>query len=272
MRVPPRLVGRLLEEQHPDLAGLPLRRVGRHGWDNAVFRLGDELSVRLPVRELAVGLLEHEARWLPQLAEDLPLPVPVPVRSGRPGCGYPWPWTVCRWVPGQPVGLRPVDPEPLIRFLSALHRPAPGDAPRSTWRAVPLARRDEQFRTDCADPELMALWADLSSADPWPGRPAWVHADFHTANIVHVRGRVSGVIDFGDLTAGDPAVDFIVAWMLPDAGRAALREFAGSYDPALWTRGRAWALAWGVAARRGAATNSPVRRIAERTLHAAAAG
>lgn len=265
MSVTPRLVRSLLAEQHPDLAGLPLRRVGRHGWDNAVFRLGDDLSVRLPIRELAVGLQEHEVRWLPGLAEVLPLPVPAPVRSGVPGCGYPWPWTICRWVPGQLVGLRPVETEPLIRFLSALHRPAPPDAPRNPWRGVPLAQR----RVDVGDPELAALWTDLASADPWPGPPVWAHGDFHTANIVQQAGRVSGVIDFGDLTAGDPAVDFIVAWMLPAAARAALREFAGSYDPGLWDRGRAWALAWGIAARRGAAGDSPIARLAERTLSAA---
>jgi len=138
----PARVRALLEAQHPDLAGLPLIEVAS-GWDNFVFRLGDDLAVRLPRRAIAAPLIEREARWLPELAPRLPLAVPVPVRVGCPSHAFPWAWSVVRWLPGEPASTAPpVDAEAtaavLGRFLRTLHRAAPPDAPRSTWRGIPL--------------------------------------------------------------------------------------------------------------------------------------
>jgi len=136
IRVDARLVRRLLRAQHPDLADLPLRRIGT-GWDTVVHRLGAELTVRLPRRELGGRLVANELRWLPRLAAVvLPMPVPEPVRAGVPSPEVPWPWSVCRYVPGRPVGSRGLAGErparQLAGFLRALHIPAPDEAPR--WR------------------------------------------------------------------------------------------------------------------------------------------
>jgi len=87
------LVHALLREQHSDLAGLPLVDAG-HGWDNSLYRLGDDLLVRLPRRRASADLIEQECRWLPELAPRLPMATPVPLRIGRPGCGYPWAWSI----------------------------------------------------------------------------------------------------------------------------------------------------------------------------------
>ena len=145
--IDPALIGALLEAQHADLARLPIVDAGS-GWDNKLYRLGEDLAVRLPRRAAAASLIEQEQRWLPQLAPRLPLPVPVPVRIGRPGCGYPWSWSVVPWRSGETADIAAVhDPvsaaTELGRFLCALHQPAPADAPRNPLRAVPLGDRDD---------------------------------------------------------------------------------------------------------------------------------
>ena len=148
------LVRALLEEQHPDLAGLPLVDAGE-GWDNRTFRLGEGLVVRLPRRAASARLIEHELRWLPTLAPHLPLPVPSPIRIGRAGCGFPWSWSVTRWLPGETALVAPLldahdAASDLAGFLRALHRPAPHDAPRNPWRGVPLDARDALLREHLA--------------------------------------------------------------------------------------------------------------------------
>ena len=144
-----RLVRALLSEQHPDLAELPLVELAA-GWDNLIYRLGDALTVRLPRRAVSAALVEHEQRWLPELAVGLPLPVPVPLRVGVPGCGYPWRWTIGPWLPGRPAELDPPEDLELAAtglggFLAALHRPAPVDAPHNPYRGVPLAERSDRL-------------------------------------------------------------------------------------------------------------------------------
>ena len=139
------VVRSLLQEQHADLAHLPLIEVGE-GWDNKLFRLGGDLAVRIPRRAASATLIEHEQRWLPRLAPQLPLPVPAPLRVGRKGSGFPWSWSVVRWFPGQSALLAPpqdvaTTAVALGRFLRALHQPAPENAPHNPWRGVPLAAR-----------------------------------------------------------------------------------------------------------------------------------
>jgi aminoglycoside phosphotransferase (APT) family kinase protein len=275
------LVRALLEEQHPDLARWPLRLVA-NGWDNVLFRLGDELVVRLPRRELAVPLVEHEQRWLPELAPRLPLPVPVPVRVGRPGAGYPWPWTVCAWMPGESALVAtPTDlgatAEALGRFLAALHVPAPADAPGNPFRGIPLADRAERTLAaverlgDTVDgPRLRALWDELVATPLWAGPPVWVHGDTHPGNLVVHEGRLAAVVDFGDLCSGDPASDLAVAWMLfPPEHRDAFRAAAGAADDDhLWTRARAWGLALGLVLSADSADNPANAALGARTLAA----
>jgi aminoglycoside phosphotransferase (APT) family kinase protein len=248
-----RRIRRMLREQHPDLADLPLRRLGA-GWDTEVFRLGRDLTVRVPRRALGAQLIGTELAWLPGLAGTLPLPVPAPVRAGTPTDDYPWPWSVCRYVPGRPIGAdvpggrsAPQAAAALAGFLSALHVPAPPGAPRNTYRGVPLADRAEAFARALAAvpahqrPAAGQAWRRALAAPP-PGRDTWLHGDLHGLNVLAQRGRLTGVIDFGDLCVGDPATDLACAWLLLDApGRRHLRALLDRPDGD-WERGRGWAL------------------------------
>src|SRR5690606_7124066 len=258
------LVRSLLQDQHPDLADLPLQRMSS-GWDNTVWRLGTDLAVRLPRRAVAARLVEHEQRWLPELAV-LVAPVsdvllPVPVRVGEPTARYPWRWSVVPWVPGRSAGTVPAEArrslaDPLARFLRAVHVAAPPHAPANPVRGVPLRDRDATGRQRLAGgtvpraEEAAALWADLVATPPWAGPPTWLHGDLHPHNLVVSQdGVLAAVVDFGDLTAGDPATDLATAWLTFDAaGRARFRAaLAGRYDDATWRRARGWALSMATA-------------------------
>jgi aminoglycoside phosphotransferase (APT) family kinase protein len=251
------LVRRLLAAQHPDLADLPLRHADG-GWDNEMWRLGDDLAVRLPRREAAAALLRNELRWLPGLARLVRVPVPAPLRAGEPGEGYPYPWAVVPWVPGEPAWRTPPSARrawaaDLADALADLHVPAEAAAPGNPVRAVPLARRDGTVRQRLllpgVDPDghLRALWADALAAPAWSGPRLWAHGDPHPANLLVAGGRLTGLVDFGDLTAGDPACDLATAWLTFDAaGRAAFRARLaerGAADDATWRRARGWAVA-----------------------------
>ncbi|MEU7868785.1 aminoglycoside phosphotransferase family protein [Dactylosporangium sp. NPDC049140] len=252
------LVRDLVRDQHPDLAGHPVR-LGARGWDNQLWRLGEELAVRLPwATESADELLRKEYSWLPALTPHLPLPVPVPQRLGEPSPRFPRPWIITTWVPGTPADRNPVTraadaAESLAGFLTALHRPAPAGAPTGRNRGGPLSERSEGFaRTlDFAteqglikDPDAVrAVWHDAVTAPPWTGPPLWLHADLHPANVLTAGGTLCGVIDFGDLCAGDPAYDLAAAWLLlpsatPDA-------FYASYEASAATMRRARGCAMG---------------------------
>jgi aminoglycoside phosphotransferase (APT) family kinase protein len=258
----------LLAAQHPDLADRPLV-VAAHGWDNVVLRLGDDLAVRLPRRAAAAELVRHEQAWLPRLAPRLPVPVPAPVRLGRPSDGsrrpaYPWAWSVVPWFAGRPAwavppGARQGLVAPLADLVAALHRPAPPDAPANPFRGVPLADRDAVVRERLrggAVPDadaLLALWSRLVGTPAWQGPAVWLHGDLHPANLVATpadsaggRASLAAVVDFGDITAGDPATDFATAWLTFDApARAEFRRrvtAACGTDGATWDRALAWAV------------------------------
>ncbi|WP_433384587.1 aminoglycoside phosphotransferase family protein [Actinoplanes sp. CA-142083] len=256
------LVRDLVREQHPDLADRPVR-LGARGWDNQLWRLGDDLAVRLPwATGSSDALLRKEHAWLPALAPRLPLPVPVPQRLGEPSGLFPWHWLITTWVPGTPADRSPVtrgadSADRLAAFLTALHQPAPDDAPAGRDRGGPLADRAEAFARGLAavtkrglidDPEAVgAVWQDALSAPPWDGPPLWLHADLHPANVLTDGGALCGVIDFGDLCAGDPAYDLSAAWLLlPEdaiAGFHAAYRRAGETDAATMRRARGWAMA-----------------------------
>lgn len=257
------LVRSLLQEQHPDLAHLALIDAGE-GWDNRLFRLGDDLGVRLPRRAISAALVEREQRWLPQLAPRLPLPIPVAHRVGRPGCGFPWSWSITSWFEGRTALVEPPeDPAAtavaLGRFLAALHQRAPEGAPQNPWRGVPLAERADRLSEHLRQlggfvdrTAVLRSWERSLSAPPWAGPPLWIHGDLHPGNLLIAEGRLTAVIDFGDLTAGDPATDLAIMWMLlPPAVRSAFVEAARSeFDPmddATLLRARGWALVFGLA-------------------------
>ncbi|MER6916913.1 aminoglycoside phosphotransferase family protein [Streptomyces sp. NPDC000594] len=238
------LIRELLDEQHPDLADRPLR-LGARGWDNQLWRLGEDLAVRLPwATDNADALLRKEHAWLPSLAPGLPLPVPVPQRLGEPSARFPRPWIVTTWVPGEPADREPVTrgeeaADALAAFLTALHRPAPEGAPVGRDRGGPLADSAEGFARQLAsatelgliaDPDAVrAVWEDALAAPEWTGPALWLHGDLHPANVLTSDGTFCGVIDFGDLCAGDPAHDLAAAWiLLPDGATDRLFD---SYEP-----------------------------------------
>ncbi len=227
-----------------------------------MFRLGDDLVVRLPRRAMSAALVEHEHRWLPVLAPGLPLGVPAPVRLGRPALGYPWSWTVCPWLPGtsalarRPRGLdgrrrghRAASWPPSTRRLPPTRRRTPTGAARSPTAIPPSASGSSAWGARLDGPAVLAVWEGARAQPGWDRPPVWVHGDLHPANLLVADGRLSGVIDFGDITVGDPAYDLAVAWMwLPAAVRPAFRAVAGvgADDAATWARARGWALALGV--------------------------
>jgi aminoglycoside phosphotransferase (APT) family kinase protein len=252
------LVRRLLAAQFPQWAGLPVERVASSGTDNAIYRLGANLAVRLPRISGALGQVEKDQRWLPRLAPRLPLAVPVPLGAGAPGEGYPWSWGVYRWLDGDEATLeRLADPcaaaTELARFLRALQLvdTAGGPAPREqgSGRGVPLAWRDRVTReaiaalageidTDAA----AAAWDESLAAPAWSGKPVWIHGDLAPGNLLVAQGRLSAVIDFACLGVADPACDLQIAWNLfSGESRAAFRAELG-VDEDSWRRGRGWAL------------------------------
>ncbi|WP_067693272.1 aminoglycoside phosphotransferase family protein [Nocardia jejuensis] len=238
------LVRDLLREQHPDLAGLTVR-LGARGWDNQIWRVGDELAVRLPwATESADALLHKEYDLVPGIAPRLPLPIPVPQRLGEPSERFPRPWIVTTWVPGTPADRAPVtngseSAAILATFLTALHQPATGEAPAGRDRGGPLARYSSGFEKLLASttgkglvpaPDAVrAVWEDAVAAPVWDGPPIWLHGDLHPANVLTTAGTISGVIDFGDLCAGDPACDLASAWILLPNGPD--DHFQDAYQP-----------------------------------------
>jgi len=253
-----KLIRALLVEQHPDLAHQPIAMMDA-GWDNAMARIGDELAVRLPRRSLAVPFLKAEQTWLPAIAERLPVAVPTPVRTGVAGPLFPWPWSVFKWLDGATANketLRDDQALPLAEFLRALHLPAPDNAPRNLVRGVPLKTRVEDLtprmdrlsrKTDFISDAIEEAWHSALAAPP-AELELWVHGDLHARNVLVSAGRLSGVIDWGDITAGDPATDLACLWMLldnPAARQSALASY-GTEDPALVQRAIGWAILFGV--------------------------
>jgi aminoglycoside phosphotransferase (APT) family kinase protein len=277
------LVRTLVREQHRDLADRPLHLVA-NGWDNAIFRLGEDLAVRLPRRAVAEALIVHEQRWLPRLAPLLPLPVPAPVRVGRPSALFPAAWSIVPWLDGESaLGASFDEPSAAIRvgrFLRALHTPAPSDAPMNRWRGVPLRTRSDALREHVRyldarfDPrQITDLWDLTASVTPWTGPPLWIHGDLHPGNLL-VRDRaITAVIDFGDVTAGDPATDFAIAWMLlsPSARTQLFEAAAGgcyTVDDSLQQRARGWALALGLAIAASPHADAAMQRMGMSTVEA----
>lgn len=239
---------------------LPLdREPAAEGWDCRMWRLGDGLAVRLPRRAVARDLIRHEQRHLPGLAaafSEHGVAVPAPVFRGAPVPPFPHPWSIVPWIAGggaieTPRADRSAWADRLARVLVAVHRPAPAGAPENPYRGVPLAARDRAVRRRIGDLgenglEVGALeraWHAGLDAPAWAGPRVWIHGDLHPGNIVVSEGRLAGVIDFGDMTAGDPAYDLAIAWLAFDtAGRARfMSETAGAYDAPTWVRARAWA-------------------------------
>ncbi|HET6290611.1 MAG TPA: aminoglycoside phosphotransferase family protein [Amycolatopsis sp.] len=255
--VDPAQVRGLVAEQFPRWAGLPIRPVAQSGWDNVTFRLGEEMVARLPSAAEYALAVDKEQHWLPALAPRLPLPIPVPLAKGRPGGDYPFPWSVYRWLDGEPASAdRISDPVrfalDLAGFLAALRKVDAADGPRpgkhNWFRGATLRTYDA-----LAERALTALDGDIDVGSareiwqtaldaPWDGVDFWFHGDIASGNLLLKGGELAAVIDFGTCGVGDPSCDTAIAWTLLSAdGRQAFRDRLSVGDAA-WARGRGWAL------------------------------
>ena len=246
------LVGRLISEQFPQWAGLPIREIRSTGTVNAIYRLGDHLCARLPRVEEWAQDLEKEWRWLPKLAPQLPLRVPEAVGKGQPTGFFPFPWAVYGWIDGWPYSDERVDDEQqaardLARFVAELRRIDPTGAPRGG--RPPLRELDavtraaiEASRGVVDGDAATAAWERALEAPAWRGTPVWIHADLLRPNVLVCDGQLRAVIDFGGAGVGDPAADVIAAWSV--FGRTGRRTFrdALEVDDGTWNRARGFAL------------------------------
>ena len=250
-------VARLVAGQFPQWAGLPVVPVELNGHDNTTFRLGAELSVRLPSADSYVAQIGKEHRWLPVLARQLPVPIPEPVATGRPGDGFPRPWSVYRWIEGEPAAVGPITDlavfaGDLARFLTALQAIDAGGGPaagaHSWFRGGPLAVWDEQTRplirlaADEIDAAAATSVWETALASRWERAPVWVHGDMAASNLIVGGGALHAVIDFGCTAVGDPACDLVMAWTFFGGDSAAAFRRGLQLDEATWARGRGWAL------------------------------
>lgn len=258
------LVRRLVAEQFPEWKNLSVDPVTPWGTDNAVYRLGDAMVTRLPRTPRTGRTLEMEREWLPKLAPKLPFAIPLPLADGIPSDGYPFPWSVYLWLPGDNATSEHITDlgqlaDDLARLIAALQAidPAGGPPPSevNSFRGEPLARRDASTRAAIASLQseldivvVTAAWDEALAAPEWDRPPVWLHGDLDSRNLLAEKGRLSAVIDFGTLSVGDPACDVMVTWkMLSAEARDAFRNTL-SVDEATWARGRGWALSQAVTA------------------------
>ncbi len=251
------LARRLLVEQFPQWADLPIKRVELDGWDNRTFRLGSDMAVRLPSAEAYAAQVEKEHRWLPRLAPLLPLPIPVPLAMGMPAESFPWHWSVYRWLDGEVATIGGIDDLPLFattlgRFLDVLQHIDPADGPppgrHNFFRGGPLTTYDAQTRDTIAALHgkidahaATAVW-EAALAATWHDAPVWVHGDVAPSNLLVREGQLSAVIDFGCSGVGDPACDLVIAWTVFSGESREEFRAALPLDAATWARGRGWAL------------------------------
>ena len=251
------LVKRLIAAQFPQWSDLPVAPVAVDGWDNRTYRLGDDMTVRLPTAEGYTPAVEKEHRWLPVLAPALPVPIPVPLALGAPGEGYPFQWSVRRWLDGEASRLDRIDDLPgfataVAEFLLALQRADTTGGPlagaHSFHRGAPPAFYDEETRQALSALEgrvdtarALAVWEAALAAE-WRGSPVWFHGDVASGNLLVRDGRLAAVIDFGTCGVGDPSCDLVLAWtMFEGESREAFRATVGQ-DAGMWARARGWAL------------------------------
>ena len=251
------LARRLIDSQFPQWSQLPITPVEVDGWDNRTFRLGAELTVRLPSGPWYAKQVDKEQRWLPVLAHQLPLPIPLPVARGEPDAGFPYPWSVYRWLDGEPASRAQIDDLPafasaLARFLTALRRvdatggPAPGE--HNFFRGGPLGTYEQETlrAIDALGDEVPTgavtrVWEDAMST-AWDRAPVWLHGDVATGNLLVRDGRLGAVLDFGSSGVGDPACDMVIAWTLLSGSSRDRFRAEIDVDAGTWSRGRGWAL------------------------------
>ncbi len=243
----------LIREHCPQWRNLSTSKLGE-GFDNVLFALGDDLVVRLPRHSAGATLLAHEQEWLPHLVSRLTLPVPEPLYFGVADATFPFPWSVVRRIGGESgdeslVTSSKINAEKVGAFWQSLHVVAPFNAPRNPLRGVPLAHREEDFErrwnehtSSQHDDLLRRIWDDGLTSTPFSGDPLWIHGDLHPANVIGRGGEIVGIIDFGDLTSGDPAGDLVSAWMIFDDSERRILWDVYQCDDDTRRRAAAWAV------------------------------
>jgi len=251
------LARRLVDRQFPQWSALPIAEVEVDGWDNRTFRLGSELTVRLPSGAWYAKQVEKEQRWLPVLAPQVTLPIPTPVAEGAPDAGFPYPWSVYRWLDGDLAGDAPIADLPrfasdLAGFLRALGRvdatDGPGPGEHNFHRGGPLTTYAQETHDAIAAlgaeiprGAVERVWEDAMRTT-WDRAPVWFHGDVAVNNLLVRDGRLGAILDFGSSGVGDPACDVVIAWtFLSGAARDRFRADLGA-DAGTWSRGRGWAL------------------------------
>ncbi len=241
----------LLKDQFPNWADKRLHRIADSGTDNAIYRLGEDLGIRLPRIQWAEAQIKKECRWLPKLAADLPTAVPVPLAEGRPDRGYPFPWLVYPWLEGTSLDRATVDSwdviaEGVAEFVLALAQLSPAGGPPPTRRGTPMAQYDEAVQWGISQLDGIIdvdrarhVWQGALEAGDWTGELVWVHGDLLPGNILIGNGRLSGIIDWSGAGVGDPACEAMLAWALPADARRLYRRTL-KFDDATWARARGW--------------------------------
>ncbi|MDX8030225.1 aminoglycoside phosphotransferase family protein [Lentzea sp. BCCO 10_0856] len=251
------LVDELVRTQFPRWHGLPITQLEHGGTDHAIYRLGDELAVRLPRIEWSSGQAERDAATLPKLAPHLPVAVPEPLELGEPTENYPYRWSVVRWLSGDIATIGEVSETTGIRLaelVQALHGIDTAVEAWTTYRGrLDHASSDDRVRESIAelgnDPRLLALWREVLDAPHWDQPARWLHADLHEGNLLFTDRELTGVIDWGCAAVGDPAGDLMTAWLfLDERGRRAFRRELAEFDDATWLRAQGWALELAVVA------------------------
>ncbi|OCQ91713.1 phosphotransferase [Oscillatoriales cyanobacterium USR001] len=279
-RIDRTLVYHLLADQHPDLMQLPIHFVDA-GWDNAMFRLGDQFCVRLPRRQAAATPIENEQNWLPILANQFPIPVPTPYRIGKPALNYPWRWSVLPWLSGISADrdrLQANQVKLFVSFLRSLHIPAPFNAPLNTARGVPLKQRAAaveermqrlEIKTNLINKKIKNIW-NMALNVPVDVEAKWLHGDLHPGNVLVENGAIAGIIDWGDITSGDIATDIASIWMLfsdRHARQQAIAEYA-NLSHATLQRAKGWAILFGIILLDTGLIDNPRNAVmGERILH-----
>lgn len=252
------LVKKLLRNQHEQFAHLPVHIV-EAGWDNVMARLGEDLAVRLPRRQVGDLRIRTEQKWLPYLASQLPLPVPEPINFGVPCAAYPYHWSLQKWLPGIAADMAPLmdgEADVLADFLQTLHAlPVPDGLGENPNRSEPLRRRDREVRdmmailerdTDLITPAILQAW-DAALAAPIDLPPCWIAGDIHARNVLVQAGKISAMIDWGDMCRGDPATDLSSIWALLETGASRRRaEARYGMSQATIERAKGWAVFFGV--------------------------
>lgn len=251
------LARRLIATQFPQWRDLPIQPVAVSGWDNRTFHLGNDMLIRMPSAAEYAAKVAKEQKWLPKLAPFLPLPIPEPLAMGEPGEGYPWAWSIYRWIEGDTAALAPISDlgdfaTSLAQFIIALQRIDTADGPvpgaHNFYRGGELATYDTETRQaitalkDKIDVNAATTLWEAALATTWDHSPVWVHGDVSAGNLLVQNGQLSAVIDFGGLVVGDPACDLAIAWtMFQNESREAFKTIL-PLDAGTWTRGRAWTL------------------------------